>query len=682
MTAFAFDEQVLADWQQDAVETWFRSRGSDGRIRGTFEVFTGGGKTVMALAIAARLHRAQPTLKVAVVVPTEALARQWARSVHRWLDLPPSRIGLLGAGGSSTFSSCDVLICVLNTAARQLPELANEDAAQPLLLIVDECHRAGAPVFQRVLSTPAPYRLGLSATPDREELDDDGEPLRWDEQVLGRELGDVVVRFSLADARARGWLPEYTIHHHGIELTPDERQQYERVSSRVNDLADQLESHGVPTSQARQAVGRGDDAARLASAYVAAVATRKDLLYRVSERTRVVQHLVAELLAREVPPKILLFHERVDEAEALYRDLVNVAPDRVSLEHSRLPARDREGALDRFRDGSRPVLVSVKSLIEGIDVPDADIGISVASTSSVRQRVQSLGRVLRRPFDDAAIKQAEMHLVYVLGTVDELIYAKEDWSDLTGADTNRYWAWPLDPELPPEAQAGPPRSPLPTEEMEWDRLGGRVPDVPVVWEGVIPTAEYRVDTRGTVRNATGTILTNPQGVESMVTSVRGRPGGRFYVTPTHRLVLVFRVGPDGSRPYLAGQLTERFLALDTPDADTEVDAERLRPGDDYPGPRDDTGGRFKLRQKRGGVIERRTRDGAEFAIIDDGTPEAAAASRLLSAWRELGLPGIPVSVNGLGHAWFIDAGRPRFLADVRPGVRFPSDREGAGEEKQ
>src|SRR5207244_12882212 len=165
------------------------------------------------------------------------------------------------------------------------------------------------------------------------------------------------------------------------------------------------------------------------------------LLYRASERTRVAAQLVRSELARNPDRRILLFHERVAEAAALFDRLVAELPDvPIGLEHSRLSDAARAEALYAFRSGRISVLVSVKSLIEGIDVPAADVGISVASTSSVRQRIQSLGRVLRRPFEPGASKDAEMHLIYVADTVDEIIYAKEDWADLTGAAANGYWA--------------------------------------------------------------------------------------------------------------------------------------------------------------------------------------------------------------------------------------------------
>src|SRR6185436_8202322 len=155
----------------------------------------------------------------------------------------------------------------------------------------------------------------------------------------------------------------------------------------------------------------------------------------------------------------------------LHDSLADMLPDVVGLEHSRMAESNRRSALEGFASGATPVLVSVKALVEGIDVPDADVGISVASSASVRQRIQSLGRVLRRTFDPTQqTKKAEMHVVYVANTADESIYAKEDWSDLTGAGRNFYLLWPHDPEAPPAEQVGPPRTPLPTEDQEWERI--------------------------------------------------------------------------------------------------------------------------------------------------------------------------------------------------------------------
>lgn len=666
----------LFPWQREAVDSWIRGD-VRGPFRGTLEIFTGGGKTLLALACWSEAVRRRSDTRLAVVVPTEALARQWRDAVAGHTSVNPSEIGLLGAGGQDNFDGHRVLISVINTAAKRLPELARP--VESLMLVVDECHRAGAPTFRRVLDTPAEFRLGLSATPDREEVDEEGEPIEYDENVLGQKLGEVVSRFSLGDARHAGWLPTFVIHHHGIRLLPKERSEYDGFSRRIDDLGEQLAGLGGETMRARAYTGSRGELGSVARHYVSATARRKDLLYRAAERARVALRLVHSALREKERPRILLFHERVAEAEELFAALQEELGDSVGLEHSRLSDTRRTATLQGFRDGTLGVLVSVKSLIEGIDVPAADVGISVASTSSVRQRVQSLGRVLRRPFDDGASKEAEMHLIYVAETVDEVIYAKEDWADLTGEAANRYWAWSTDPDAPPERRDEPPRTPRPTEEQEWNRFGQRPPTEPVQWLGVLPEREYRVDTSGTVTTASGALVANPQGVDEMLRAVRGRPGGRFYVTPAHRLVITWHQHDGEPVAMVAGQVREPFALRVDSDKDRPIpDVSALRPGDGYDGPLDEEGGTYALRQRAGGVIERRRRGRAVEFAFTEGTgrkQEEANARAVLKAWRSLARQGMPFKVNGAGHAWFLEGGRPRFLAAVPGGFVFPEDQE-------
>lgn len=666
----------LYDWQKAAVDAWV-SGDEGGPYRGTLEIFTGGGKTLIAMACLARAAQVSPDLRLAVVVPSAALAHQWIEVLTQRTNLERAEIGLLGAGGKTTLQGSRAVVAVINSASRHLPEMAR--IAQPLMLIVDECHRAGAPTFARVLSTQAPYRLGLSATPEREEVDEYGEPLPYDEQLVGRRLGSVVYSFSLRDARHHGWLPDYEIHHHGVQLSITERRDYEMLSRKVDDAANDLRALGHETNRAQHLQGRTDEVGRAATSYVALTSQRKDLLYRCRERNRVATKIVTTAMSEKPLRRALLFHERVDSAVKLATQLAAAQPVPVALEHSQLSDSVRKEALDSFRSGRIPVLVSVRSLIEGIDVPEADLGISVASSSSIRQRIQSLGRVLRRQFDaDGGPKESQMHLIYVTDSVDEVIYTKLDWSDLTGPRSNRYWLWSADPDLAPIPQDGPPGTPLPTESQEWSRLGSTAPTEPVPWLGPIMGQEYSVNTLGTVTNAFGTVIANPQGVAELVSGVRGRNGGRFHITPEHRLVLVVAGGGDEARVLVAGRLDEPFRSL--PDVDTEqaasIDVSKLAPGDTYLGPTDKAGGVYKLRQKQGGVIERRTKDhGSEFALTSgSGSPRLDTnAQNVLHAWRELFDRGISFSVNERGDAWFTDGGQRRFLAHVPGGFAWPSE---------
>lgn len=661
----------LFEWQSRAVRAWVEGDGA-GPFRGTLEIFTGGGKTLIALACAeeAALHAENP--RFAVVVPTEALALQWREAIVKYTDVARADVGLLGAGGSDDLGSKRFLVAVLNTAAKRLPEMVAA-ADGDTMLIVDECHRAGAPTFARVLDATARFRLGLSATPDREELNEEGEPLDYDEQLVGHALGRVVFRFSLREARLAGWLPEFTVHHHAVELLAPERTEYDRLSRQIDDLSDRITEHGGDAGRARSLLSRPGDLGRLAGAYVAATAKRKDLLYRARERARVTEELLRTTLSRRPDTRILLFHERIEEAVELATRLTAELAAAVGIEHSRLAASERRLTLDRFREGSLRVLVSVKSLIEGIDVPSADIGISVASSSSVRQRIQSLGRVLRRTFDSSE-KKAEMHVVYVADSVDELIYTKEDWSDLTGAAANSYWHWSTEVDVAPRQAEGPPRTPAPTEEQEWERLGCRVPQAPEPWLGAQPDREYSVDTMGTVKNPMGALIANPQISASAVEAVRGRPGGRFFVTPMHHLVIVREAAQNGLL-MVAGQLAEPFSARVDGAAEVLPDTTSLKAGDAYRGPLDRSHGEFRLSQKRGGVIQRDLPGGVkEFALTSDvGDVQKANAQRLLTAWRSVAKTGLKIAVNGEWHAWYLEGGDPRFLAAVPGGFAWPSE---------
>ena len=665
---------MLHGWQRAAVEAWLKGD-EQGPHRGTLEVFTGGGKTLIGLAAYDHVRASDPSVRLVVVVPSVALVAQWRKRAIAHLGLVREQVGQLGGGQTDALSDHQVLIAVINTAADALPEHGLPSTS--VMLLVDECHRAGAPEHRKVLATPSAYRLGLSATPQRDDTDEDGQIEPYDVSVLGRQLGHIVYRFDLAAARAIGWLPDYTLNHHGVGLSDDERSEYERLSRRVDDAADRLRESGRSTAAARTLAAGSGPLAEAARDYVSATSGRKDLLYRATQRTRVAALLARAELTRRPATRMILFHERVDQAVELWTAIKATVPEpeRVVLEHSRLGARERRAALERFASGDANVLVSVRSLIEGIDVPEADVGISVAASSSVRQRVQSLGRVLRRTFDGST-KQASMHLLYVTETVDEYIYAREDWGDLTGPDANKYWLWTE--EGPPEEAATPPATPKPTEEQVWTSLGEQVPGELVPWSGVLPELDYSVDTRGNVRTPNGATVHNGQVVVGMVVRVRGRPGGRFRITPHRQLVLV--QGAGGSRQWMiAGQLAEP-LTVRAPNDEPETvpDVTTLRPGEALGRKPDADWGSFHLRQKSGGLIERRRGRDREFALTTPlGAPSTETAIAILGAWRELRLPGLPISIASDGTVWFEADGEARLLVRVEAPLAFTSDDRGS-----
>ena len=479
----------LHAWQAGAVEAWF----SAGR-RGTIKVVTGAGKTILALAIAERLQHDDPDLRMAVVVPTIVLMNQWYDVLATHSNLPSRAVARLGGGEVGDFTGeTRILLAVLATARKELPRLVQQaGVGRHLLLIADECHRVGAPEMSAVLNTERAYSLGLSATPERE---DDAAP----EAGTGRgspieaEIGPIVYEMTFAAAIREGVLPPFEIHHFGIPLSSQEAHQYATLSRSISDLRRQLTASSPAARQAgggerllawaRRVSSRGSsNLASAAAQYVNDTTRRKQLLYRAESRKEAALALVQGALAIRADARIILFHESINEVVSLFEMLTRNGLPAV-MEHSELTSELRESTLELFRAGIAQVVVSARSLIEGFNVPEADLGIIVASSSSPRQRIQSIGRVLRRYQDSTGEqKTSRVCVLYVRDSVDEAIYEKEDWDRLLGLDRNRYFTWdpPAEPIEQPEA---PRRAPPREDAIDFDRLRVGSP-YPGRYEGV------------------------------------------------------------------------------------------------------------------------------------------------------------------------------------------------------
>jgi superfamily II DNA or RNA helicase len=448
----------LYAWQKECLPLWLREG------RGTIKVATGGGKTAFALYAAQKLQNTrEPDLRLVVVVPTIPLMNQWYDEVMQG-NLPSSAIGRMGGGYSpAEISEVRILICVLNSARDKLPDLvAREGWANRLLLVVDECHRSSAEQARRIFDAHPQYALGLSATPEKDTgagsyncsdtaiddalgiQDQESETLTsddvYDESVVGQALGPIIYDFSLKDALEANLLTQFEIWHIGLSLSQGESDSYEELSREISNLrksllpqhrSSKLKLAFIPWVQAL--VKRNDPEA---NSFNKLTRHRKLLLYKAKARTDIALGILIEELADPLA-RCIIFHESIEEIEALYlRALKLELP--VVLEHSKLSDGLRSESIDAFRRGIARVIISAKSLVEGFNVPSADLGIIAASSASVRQRIQSLGRMLRRKEGG---RYARVFVLYIRKTRDEDIYGHADWESIIGAGRNRYFHW-------------------------------------------------------------------------------------------------------------------------------------------------------------------------------------------------------------------------------------------------
>ena len=600
----------LEKWQETARNAWLASRHPiRGARHGIADVYTGAGKTFLAMACMVAGGELLPGLKYAVVCPTTPLARQWQRELVKHTTAGESRVGVVGDGSTATFATHDVLIYVLASARRVKDGtslLARDARDHSVMLVVDECHRTGAQKSSKIYDMASWARLGVSATPQRssnDACDEDGLPLPIEEQIHGRQLGPVFFSFSLKDGIQNNMLPRFVVHHHGVKLTSPEEDEYATHEETIRDRRKKLQSVGGDPDRYQAYISgrRWNTTEQQRAAAVAleqAYFARKMFLYKASERLRVAREILVEAWGNSPPPTgAMLFNERIgadddsDEedaedagterertfgAEALYEQIRGDADrkrlpfnaSRVVLEHGSLSRGQRAEALDAFLNGRANVLVTVKALQEGIDVPDVGIGVSVASTASARQRIQTMGRILRLPRvkskrlnpNETPIKH--LHLIYVEVEPDMRIYKEKDWSAETGPANNVWWRW----DLGGAKVAG--EALLPTELTErdaWDDVKNRLP---APWKGPLRAPKYTWRNDVVSKVSTGEVVTNPGEVEGILVDRKGR----FLVTTLLSVVVKYDKTTGESLAY--GQLTSpiEIAAAEDSAATFEADA--------------------------------------------------------------------------------------------------------------
>lgn len=410
----------LYRWQRECLRAW-----QDNGFRGIVHVSTGAGKTVLALAAIRALREQWPYLEVKVVVPTLALARQWSAALTRSAPSGEWRPGFFG-GGRRDESDRRAMIYIVNSARGALAAHMRRAFAlgHHVLLICDECHHYQSPQNRRIFDFIAPpvlegglYAcLGLSATPFGGE----------DDCALERALGGVIYRYDIGDAVSDGVLSAFSVGSIGTSFNAEEGDAYAEFSDLLARLSMKLrreypflnELREPERLRAIQRLARDADMdpSHPAAAYVLALYRRKEVSVLARARMFCCADLLATLRRED---RVLVFCERIEQAEATAAVLRRCRGGGVGIYHSGMSAQARARNMEAFRTGELRVLVSCRCLDEGIDVPDANIGIVMSGCATLRQRVQRMGRILRTaPGKDAAC----LYYIYIRESADDAVY--------------------------------------------------------------------------------------------------------------------------------------------------------------------------------------------------------------------------------------------------------------------
>lgn len=437
----------LYRWQQEALGIWERHR-----HRGMVEAVTGSGKTRLALAAWDRLRQKVRPLNTLVVVPTIPLMNQWYESFRALF--PARRIGRIGDRYRDDFSKAAICVAVINSAVNRVERLLKHCRSGPTksFLIADECHRyIDAPVFSEIRRFPFNYVMALSATIDPFE-------------VSG--YGRIIYSYSFADAVRDSLVPRFDLVNVAVPLTRGEQEDYVELTQKIGDQIQQVkllfedELRGIPEEwffkKLKQLLLRPDGIEEPSIKYLFGLLFRRTkIVYTAHHKMRLAKE-ISQLLLNQGRKKMIAFFERiqsaedvqddlaVETAEQLKRELATVCPMWCRVLHSGLPHYERYSVLDEFRVNGVSALLTCRVLDEGLDVPQIDAVLLVASTQSCRQRIQRIGRALRRGDGD---KRPLVITLYVPGTTDGNVTAGDRELFCEAADIHRVDARECIPKL-------------------------------------------------------------------------------------------------------------------------------------------------------------------------------------------------------------------------------------------
>jgi superfamily II DNA or RNA helicase len=342
-------------WQTEALQTWGTT------MRGVVAAVTGAGKTTFTFLCIDFFLKKVRAGRVLIIVPTTSLLDQWAIALADEFGIDPTRIGLIG-GGKRKGTDRQFVICVINSA-RKFSEVMSK--AGPAFLVVDECHRAGSSENSKALAGEFVATLGLSATPERQY--DSGF-----EDLVSPALGGVVFRYGYEEAFRDGIIVPFDVVNVKFCLSESEQREYARLTKLI----------------ARNMNPRTDEQKDRLDALMRQRA-------RVSWNSPLRVPLAVRLALKHKAERMIVFHESVEKATET-NELLCLKGVRSTIYHTGLGEATRRENLRLFKRGYFTCMVCCRALDEGLNVPRTSVGIVACSTSSTRQRIQRLGRILRQ----------------------------------------------------------------------------------------------------------------------------------------------------------------------------------------------------------------------------------------------------------------------------------------------
>lgn len=364
--------------QVNALETWVKNN-----RRGIFEHATGSGKTFTAMCA---IHDAFKRNEVVLVlVPSRDLLKQWDREMRETLledkiyyllcgdsNNEWKKSGTLASWTSNGGSTHRIILATMDTACSD-DFVKNVTQGEHLFVVADEVHRLGSPHRRNALNINSGARLGLSATP-RRYGDPEGTAALF--EYFG---GLVPPPYTLDDAIKSGVLTKYFYNPLTITLTQKEQDDWNDVTRQISQIMARMKANGSTD---------------------ASISSNTRLKQLLINRARIVKNasgkvpLAINLLLREYVggQRWIIYCDNITQLKDVLNGAIDAGFD--AFEYYADMEGDRDETL-RYFSKNGGVLVSIKCLDEGVDIPSTTHALILASSQNPREFIQRRGRILR-----------------------------------------------------------------------------------------------------------------------------------------------------------------------------------------------------------------------------------------------------------------------------------------------
>lgn len=382
--------------QIDAYDAWLKNN-----KQGIFAMATGSGKTITALNCVLKQYLEKGFYKAIIVVPTQALALQWEKEANgfNYQNVVSSHSNrdwknIISRYTTNSILFSDKSILIITTYATFIRKhmqdfVMRTKGIEDFIFIADEAHNLGSTGPLKHLPLNIHMRIGLSATPER-IYDEVGSKKLYD--FFNSYPPKYTFRFTMKQAIDSGILCKYDYHPIFVDLLPDEMEEYERITSQLKKFIDSK-------------TGKYKDEAEML------LMKRKRIIHKAQNKKVEVAGLLEQLKGDKKLAYTFVFVPEGYEPD--YAEIDNYDIDNADIhiidEYAQMFRKkgyhyhkyitgldDAPGILRGFAAGDIQVLLSMKCLDEGVDIPRAEHAIFISSTGNPRQFIQRRGRVLRQ----------------------------------------------------------------------------------------------------------------------------------------------------------------------------------------------------------------------------------------------------------------------------------------------